>query len=374
MDEGRRGSDPGSRIVAVRSSTGRFRMEGTSVGNAADKGAAEEDPIDVVITWVDGADPDHAARRATHADRHHRSTATAASRFSDNAELLFSLASIARFAPWAARVLIVTDGQTPPYLETVLKAYGTACPAIEVVSHHEVFRGHEDVLPTFSSRTIETMLHRIDGLSERFVYLNDDFMLARPMRPSDFFDGSKPIIRGARRPIVQPLALSGKRLARRLVGRPERPGFNAAQMEGARLARDLAENDPSPRPTSDFIAVGHWPHPMRRSTLQRFFDRHPERLRAQIAHRFRDSRQFSPIGLANALERAKDAPVRPPPSTAYFTPSKPKTREFKTMLDGLLAGSFDNACVQSVDLMDEVRRNALMRALETRYGVKTARR
>ena len=45
---------------------------------------------------------------------------------------------------------------------------------------------HEDYLPdeyrpAFSSHPIELNLHRIKGLSERFVYFNDDMYLLRPV-------------------------------------------------------------------------------------------------------------------------------------------------------------------------------------------------
>ena len=51
---------------------------------------------------------------------------------------------------------------------------------------------HESILPatalpTFSSHAIETSLHRIPGLSNHFIYSNDDFLLTRPTGPEDFF-------------------------------------------------------------------------------------------------------------------------------------------------------------------------------------------
>ena len=41
--------------------------------------------------------------------------------------------------------------------------------------------------PTFSSRVIESHLHLIPGLNERFVYCNDDMMFGREMRKDDFW-------------------------------------------------------------------------------------------------------------------------------------------------------------------------------------------
>ena len=45
-------------------------------------------------------------------------------------------------------------------------------------------------LPTFSSHAIETRLHKIPGLSNHFVYSNDDFLLTRPCLKSDFFESN----------------------------------------------------------------------------------------------------------------------------------------------------------------------------------------
>eukprot|EP00662_Eupelagonemidae_sp_cell21_P042208 gene42208-20399_t len=42
-------------------------------------------------------------------------------------------------------------------------------------------------LPVFASPTIECHLHRIPGLSRRFIYLNDDTFFGAPLHPEDFY-------------------------------------------------------------------------------------------------------------------------------------------------------------------------------------------
>ena len=45
-------------------------------------------------------------------------------------------------------------------------------------------------LPTFDSGNIESYIHHIPGLSERYFYFNDDVFLAHPlMWPIGFGDG-----------------------------------------------------------------------------------------------------------------------------------------------------------------------------------------
>eukprot|EP00020_Sapocribrum_chincoteaguense_P004853 CAMPEP_0170737504 /NCGR_PEP_ID=MMETSP0437-20130122/4160_1 /TAXON_ID=0 /ORGANISM="Sexangularia sp." /LENGTH=884 /DNA_ID=CAMNT_0011075891 /DNA_START=61 /DNA_END=2715 /DNA_ORIENTATION=+ len=148
--------------------------------------------IDVVYTWVNGSDPRHRAALAA-AQAAADSSAAASSdgepsehasdeskpfRFMDNEELRYSLRSVEQYAPWVRHIFIVTNGQVPYWLNL-------DHPGVTVVSHDEIFpnRSH---LPTFSSPAIESHLHRIPGLSSRFLYLNDDVMFGAPVWPDDF--------------------------------------------------------------------------------------------------------------------------------------------------------------------------------------------
>ena len=56
-----------------------------------------------------------------------------------------------------------------------------------IVDHKSIFPDHSK-LPSFNSHSIGANLHRINGLSERYLYLNDDVMLGRPVSKSKFFD------------------------------------------------------------------------------------------------------------------------------------------------------------------------------------------
>jgi hypothetical protein len=138
---------------------------------------APDFPVDVVYTWVDGADPAHADRRARHLPPESAEHSAGANLFRDNQELRYSLRSLAENAPWARRVHIVTDGQRPGWLR--------AHSAIAVVDHAEIIPRR--FLPTFNSHVIEAYLHRIPGLAEHYVYFNDDFFLTAPAVPGDFF-------------------------------------------------------------------------------------------------------------------------------------------------------------------------------------------
>lgn len=144
--------------------------------------------IDIVYTWVDGSDPAWIANRNAVLQQFGRpiEESLTADRFTDNDELLYSLRSIERFAPWVNRIHIVTAGQKPHWLDTTH-------PKIRLVDHTAIFPD-SSLLPTFSCRPIEMNLWRIPDLAERFIYFNDDFFLGRLAQPDDFFEGERPRI------------------------------------------------------------------------------------------------------------------------------------------------------------------------------------
>lgn len=104
-------------------------------------------------------------------------------RFSDKYELKFSLRSLEKYAPWIRHVFIVTNGQIPYWLNLDYEK-------VTVVSHKDIFVNSYD-LPSFSSPAIESHLHRIPGLSKRFIYFNDDMFLGAPTYLEDFLSNSR---------------------------------------------------------------------------------------------------------------------------------------------------------------------------------------
>ncbi|CAM3543361.1 stealth conserved region 3 domain-containing protein [Stackebrandtia soli] len=136
-------------------------------------------PIDAVYTWVDDSDPEWLRVRSAHQDTPGDASAA---RFRNRDELRYSLRSVAMFAPWVRNIYIVTAGQTPDWLDA-------DHPRITIVDHRDLFTD-PSVLPTFNSHAIETQLHNIPGLSNHFLYINDDVFLARPLTPGRFFQSN----------------------------------------------------------------------------------------------------------------------------------------------------------------------------------------
>lgn len=138
--------------------------------------------IDFVITWVDGADPQWLSKKKEYEDadfslkktEHEKGTV----RYRDWGLLRYLFRGIERYAPWVHHIFLVTDQQTPAWLNT-------DHPKISVVDHKDFIP--PQYLPTFNSHTIELNLYKIPGLSEQFVYFNDDCLLTNNCRQEDFF-------------------------------------------------------------------------------------------------------------------------------------------------------------------------------------------
>lgn len=125
--------------------------------------------IDIVYLWVDGDDRDWKEKRmktySAHKDEDMLDQyANVDGRFRNNSELLYSLRSLEKYYPECGNIYIVTDHQVPDFLEKNDK--------IHFIFHDEFMR--EDQLPTFSSKNIEASLVDIPGVSDTFLYLNDD--------------------------------------------------------------------------------------------------------------------------------------------------------------------------------------------------------
>lgn len=309
--------------------------------------------IDAVVTWVDGADPAHHAKRLRHqGEAGVHQAATAPTRFAHSGEIRFCVLSLLRFCPFVERIHIVTDDQHPAVLDPILDDPRWR-DRIAVVDHGAIYGEHADLLPVFSSRSIETMIHRIPGLAPRFIYLNDDIFVGRPLDESHFFDGDRAVLRGRMQPFPNPLVTRLKRWLKR-----ERPGYKTAQQAAARLTGR----------TSDYFLTEHQPHPMHRDRFATFYADDPQALRRQAGHRFRSAEQVSPIGLSNHLEIEAGAVIAPPLDVGYIRPGRPTGAALARTMERLCANGYASFCVQSLDAMSEADRRCVLEGLERHYA------
>ncbi|BDY13170.1 Stealth CR1 domain-containing protein [Hydrogenimonas cancrithermarum] len=135
--------------------------------------------IDIVILWVDGNDPAWQKERARFAaEGDIRSV-----RYRDWGLLRYFFRGVETYAPWVGKVHLVTWGHLPAWLDTDAEK-------LRIVRHEEFI--DPSYLPLFNANPLEISLHRIPGLTERFVYFNDDFFLAAPVSPERFFRYGRP--------------------------------------------------------------------------------------------------------------------------------------------------------------------------------------
>ena len=134
-------------------------------------------PIDLVYTWVDGDDREYLKLVNEYLEK---PIDLNPERTRDIYQTIrYSLRSVAKYAPWINHIYIFTcRPQRPKWLNI-------DHPKISVVHHDEVF-DKEDV-PTFNYNVIESYIHKIPGLSDEFIYLNDDFLFGSQVNASDFY-------------------------------------------------------------------------------------------------------------------------------------------------------------------------------------------
>lgn len=137
--------------------------------------------IDFVIPWVDGND------KEWQKEKNKYNTASAVDdreiRYRDFENLKYWFRGVEKYAPWVNKIHFITWGHLPEWLDT-------SHPKINVVKHEDYIP--EEYLPTFNSTVIEMNIHRIKGLSEQFVYFNDDMFLINKTEKKDFFKKNLP--------------------------------------------------------------------------------------------------------------------------------------------------------------------------------------
>ena len=153
--------------------------------------------IDAVVLWVDGDDPTHQHKLDKHlASLGRRPHSARPTRFRSVGEVAYCIRSILKFASFVRRIHVVTDAQVPAVFEAARDWPMALQAKLALVDHRQIFEGHENCLPSFNSLAIESLLHRIPGLAEQFIYLNDDMMLIRPIAPTAFFRDGRPALHG----------------------------------------------------------------------------------------------------------------------------------------------------------------------------------
>jgi len=311
--------------------------------------------MDAVYTWVDATDQ---VLRGSN-DGHHKDSAAVdagAHRYRDNGELRYSLRSLHQYAPWIKRIFIITNGQWPSWLDR-------RHPRVVHVTHEQIFADPRN-LPSFNSCAIEVHLHRIKGLSNRFLYLNDDFFVGASLGMDDFWSASG-ILRLHLSPCIIPEGNS--RIVETIYGvemevptgllRTSDVYLGAVQHVNA--AFDLRYGKQKRR------YLPHVPWPFETSILRNLErDWGPEIART-AAHRFRSRDDFM-YGHAYAqyVLATRSVPVEVIDWFEWTIPTALESDVFEVALDALASERPKFFCLQDDALADEAKLQRFRRFLE----------
>ena len=141
------------------------------------------DKVDFVFPYVDGNDPIWQEVYKEERRKNDLPTRISNVRFRQWDNLKYLFRGIEKFAPWIGNVYMIVSNkeQVPEWVDT---------NEVNIVLHSDIIP--EQFLPTFNSCTIEMFLGNIKGLSERFIYANDDMFFLRAVEEEDYFVNAVP--------------------------------------------------------------------------------------------------------------------------------------------------------------------------------------
>ncbi|MDD3322127.1 MAG: Stealth CR1 domain-containing protein [Paludibacter sp.] len=312
--------------------------------------------IDVVIAWVDGNDPMHKKKIKPYLNPQVQKSDDIAgpTRFGSEGEIFYCVASILRFATFIRKIYIVTDEQNPNLDDFVQKNFPENKIAIEIVDHKVIFKGYENHLPVFNSRAVETCIYRIPGLSENYVYFNDDFFLIRPLKKTDWFVDDKIIAYGNWRNLILDKLLW---LIKPMKNGHKPVGFKDGMIMAARKYGKKWR----------YFHLDHLPHPLKKTVIEDYFTKKPALFQSNISYKFRSGNQFNTHELYYLkMLKSNKAIIKPASENLLYI--KPVNRGEKYLKRKLQM--YENnkdlkfCCIGSLDLATKNDRNTLFNWLK----------
>ena len=326
-------------------------------------------PIDVVITWVDGGNPSFLEKLKPYLYGKPLCAIPGANltRFASVNEIKYCVLSILRFAPFVRYIFIVTDNQDPNINREISSHFPIRNNSIKIVNHKEIFRGFEKHLPTFNSRSIESMLWRIEGLSDNFIYFNDDVFLIRETKPHDWFANNYPVLRGAWL---------------------QRPRFRFVWNSLLKWINILILNNPDfqPRPSYHigqwlaakelgfkwrYFFFSHTPFAINKKRVEVYFAENQQVFERNVSYKFKDQKQFNFVSLCNHLEILAGNRNFAKPNLAYLQPHGRSNGYIdKKIMMCERDESIKFLCVQSLELCPDSDREKLFGWMDKTLGLE----
>jgi hypothetical protein len=310
--------------------------------------------LDFVIAWVDGSDENHRLKRQQFQPENVVKGAAEDTRFAHNDEMYFSIASILKYVPYCGTIYIITDHQQPSFVGE-FEAQGLCRSGqIQVVDHQEIFRNYQQYLPTFNSLSIESMLWNIKGISNHFIYLNDDFFLNQQSDLSDFLiDGQMVIYGHWQATLIKKMKYIFRKFLQQNFGMVAEAKYSTAQM----LSADRVG-------MTRYYEIHHRPHILSRDLLSTYFKNNKELLEQQIQFKFRNIDQLLPVGLSNHLAIQSDqAILKDDIDIAYLKDG----RDLEKFILALSNSEIKFGCIQSLDQLESLAEGRIRAALIQKF-------
>lgn len=256
----------------------------------------EQYPIDFVLFWVDPLNKQWQQEKAEYqakASGEQEQEGNLAVRYRDWDNLQYWFRGVEKYAPWVRKVYLVTWGAVPEWLDT-------ANPKLEIVYDHDILP--EGCAPVFSSNPKDVNIHRIPGLSEHFVYFNDDMFLTKETQPTDFFVNGLPremavsyvLSNNPDNDSFQHILFTMMGVVNGCFSKKEVQRKHWHQWYTLKYGKQVI-NTLRTRPFRFFsgIMIPHLPSPLRRSTCEEVWQEIPDHMMDTSSHRFRDPKDLN---------------------------------------------------------------------------------
>ena len=246
--------------------------------------------IDFVVSWMDPDDENWRREKAKYWGIEIRDPDydfNQVARFRDWDNLQYWFRGVEQFAPWVRKIYFVTWDTTPKWLNV-------NHPKLQVIRDRELIPA--EYVPAFSPNPMETNLHRIPGISEHFVFFNDDMFLLQPVEKADFYKSGLPremavsysLCNSIKNDPFQHMLLTMTGIINSFYEKHAVQRQNRSKWLTLKYGKQLVNTLKTLHDMSfSGIFVPHLPSSMRKSTYEEVWQAIPTQLLATASHKFR---------------------------------------------------------------------------------------
>ena len=318
-------------------------------------------PIDAVISWVDGNDPNYQEklRKFCESNNLNHKTIIEPTRINQVNEIYYCLECLRLNTPWLRNIYIVTNQQTPEALSK-LKDINFR-KKIHIIDQNQLLEANNIQTPVFNSLSVEWLIWLIPNLSNNFLYLNDDFFITRPMQPEDFFENSHIKLRGewkiqAQQKPIYKIQLFLNKVFKMPPPKLKTNPHRSWQEKVARIAGFKKK----------FYLLEHSPFALNKDTFNQYLKTNPTKLYENASLPFRDESHLSSIPLIVHMDLMNKKAINAKDKKAIMVNGA--THSFRKIQDRLNKARKDTrvsfVCMQSLDQAPMVVREYMLGWLE----------